>query len=425
MSLAAGSASPPDLPVRVALSVFLPFAAGYFLSYVYRSINAVIAPNLMSGFSLSAADLGLLTSAYFLAFASFQIPLGILLDRFGPRRINASLLVVAAAGALIFASSQAMPGLLLGRVLIGLGVSACLMSSIKVFTLWFPMQRLPAMTGWVFFSGGIGAMAATAPVEVALRLTDWRGLFMLAAGLTLLAAAAVFFVVPERASAGRHETLRQQLRGMSQVFGSIAFWRVAASSALFQAVNMAVQGLWAGPWLADVAGLDRSAVALNLLGLAAATTTGFLFWGLAASKLARFGVTPLVLFKFGAAAFLGVQLLLVLGVTTGASLLWIAFGLSGTSGSLAFSILSQAFPVAMTGRANTALNLVVFLCAFACQWGFGWIVGLWPAAQGGYHPDGYSAAFAMLFVLQLLAFASLMFGARQGSAGGRAPGALS
>src|SRR5882762_4605194 len=266
--------SPPPLAARAALSVFLPFAAAYFLSYVYRSINAVIAPDLTAAFSLSAAQLGLLTSVYFLAFAAFQIPVGILLDRFGPRRTNASLLLAAASGALVFALSHGVPALLAGRALIGLGVSACLMSSIKAFTLWYPLQRLPAMTGWVLFCGGLGAMAATAPVEAALQLTDWRGVFLAMSVLTFAASAAIFWVVPERASAGGNESLREQLRGVARVFGSTAFWRVAAAAPLFQATNMALQGLWAGPWLADVAGLDRDEVAVSLLARAAAATTG-------------------------------------------------------------------------------------------------------------------------------------------------------
>ena len=183
---------------------------------------------------------------------------------------------------------------------------------------------------------------------------------------------------------------------------------------------MALQGLWACPWLADVAGLDRDEVAVSLLALAAATTTGFLSWGVAASRLARRGVTPLALFKFGTAVFLGVQLLLGFGVTSGAPALWVVFGLFGASGSLTFSTLSQAFPVSMTGRANTALNLLVFLAAFACQWAFGAIVNLWPAAPGRYHPEGYSAAFAALLALQLLAYAWLLIGARESNAHGNA-----
>lgn len=410
--MSADAGAQAGLPARTAVSVVLPFAFAYFLSYVYRSINAVISPGLIAGFSLSAAELGLLTSAYFLAFACFQIPVGILLDRFGPRRVNAALFVLAAAGALVFSLSQNFATLLAGRALIGLGVSAGLMSSIKVFTIWFPMERLPAITGRILFVGGLGAMAATVPVEILLGITDWRGVFRIASLLTLAAALALYFVVPERETTRRQETWSEQLGGVGRVFRSAVFWRIAAASAVFQAINMAVQGLWAGPWLMDVAGLDRDAVAGHLLALAAATMIGFLGWGLAAFKLARHGISTLTLFKTGTALFIAVQVLLALGVTTGAGILWAAFGLFGTASSLSFTILSQAFPVSMTGRANTALNLIVFSSAFAFQWLFGAVVGLWPGESGHYHPDGYRAAFALLLVLQLLAFGWLMIGTR-------------
>ena len=395
-------------PAGVALSVFLPFAAAYFLSYLYRSVNAIISPNLVADFGLSAADLGLLTAAYFLAFAAFQIPVGVLLDRFGPRRTNATLLLAAGSGALVFSSADGLSGLIAGRALIGLGVAAGLMSSIKVFTLWFPLSRLPAMNGWILFAGGLGAIGATAPVEALLQFTDWRGVFRIAGVATFAAALAVYFIVPERETAGRHERLSEQLAGVAQVFASPVFWRLAAAPALFQAVNMAVQTLWAGPWLADVAGFGRPAVAVHLLVLGAATMCGFLFWGTAAARLARFGITATALFMVGAALFLLVQLLLSLGVTRGAAALWIGWGFFGTSGSLAFAIISQSFPMALTGRANTALNLLVFLSAFAAQWAFGAVVNLWPLESGGYQPQGYAAAFGLFFLLQLAAFSWML-----------------
>jgi MFS family permease len=404
------------LPARTAAAVVLPFAFAYFLSYVYRSINAVISPDLVAEFGLTPADLGLLTSAYFLAFAACQIPVGILLDRFGPRRVNATLFLAASLGALLFSLGEGFTALVLGRALIGIGVSAGLMSSIKAFTLWFPLERLPAITGRILFVGGLGAMAATLPVELALNVTDWRGVFQVASLLTLVAAVGLFLVVPERTPASdparRRESWTEQLAAVGRVYRAPVFWRVAAGSALFQGINMAVQGLWAGPWLADVAGLDRDTVAGHLLALAAATMIGFLGWGQAAFMLVRRGVPTLRVFQVGTALFLLVQLLLAAGVTAGAGALWIAFGLFGTASSLTFTILSQAFPVAMTGRANTALNLLVFLSAFVFQWLFGAVVGLWPAQAGHYHPDGYRAAFVMLLVVQVAAFLWIAVGAK-------------
>ena len=212
---------------KTALLVFLPFATGYFLSYLFRSVNAVISTDLIDEFGLSASALGLLTSAYFMGFASLQIPVGILLDRVGPRRTNAVLLLFAGTGALVFSMAQGLTGLLVGRTLIGFGVAACLMSSIKAFTLWFPLERLPAMTGRIMFVGGLGAISATVPVEAALQVTDWRGLFQLLAVLTFGAAAVVFFVAPEKRDDRPHETFAGQLRGTASVFVSPLFWRIA------------------------------------------------------------------------------------------------------------------------------------------------------------------------------------------------------
>ncbi|UCH49907.1 MAG: MFS transporter [Betaproteobacteria bacterium] len=389
---------------RTALLVFLPFAAGYFLSYLYRSVNAVISTDLIDEFGLSASALGLLTSAYFLGFASLQIPVGLMLDRIGPRRTNSFLLLLAGSGAVVFSMADGLSGLLLGRALIGFGVAACLMSSIKVFTLWFPLERLPAMTGRMMFVGGLGAISATVPVEAALRVTDWRGLFLVLGVATFAAAALIYLAVPEKPDSRPDENFASQIRGTVGVFVSPLFWKIALGTTLFQSFNMAVQGLWAGPWLVDVAGLGRQAVAFHLLALGVATMCGFLFWGQLAARLARRGIAPMTVLIFASAFYMAVQLLLVAGASDLALLIWIGWGFFGTAGSLAFAILSQEFPVNMTGRATTALNLLVFLTAFASQWVFGVIVNRWPLAGGGYQPGGYAVAFGAFLALQFAGF---------------------
>ena len=148
-------AQPAKEPKMLLVRVFVPFACGYYLSYLYRTVNAVISPDLVRDLGVDANELGLLTSAYFLAFASFQIPLGVLLDRMGPRRVDAGLLAIAGLGALVFAQSDAFAGLVLGRALIGLGVSAALMASMKAFTLWFPLSRFASLNGYLP-TGSIG-----------------------------------------------------------------------------------------------------------------------------------------------------------------------------------------------------------------------------------------------------------------------------
>jgi sugar phosphate permease len=179
------------MKLGVALRVLLPFALGYYMSYVYRAINAVIAPDLVRDVGLDAASLGLLTSMYYLTFAAVQLPLGLVLDRVGPRRTEAALLLFAAAGALIFAIAQSLSGLAIGRGLIGLGVSACLMAGVTAFARWFPRERLAFINGCLFTAGGLGAITATAPVEAALAVTDWRGVFVALAAATLAVAIVI------------------------------------------------------------------------------------------------------------------------------------------------------------------------------------------------------------------------------------------
>lgn len=387
----------------MVLRVFLPFAAGYFLSYLYRTINAVLAPPLASALQLDASDLGLLTSVYFLTFAAFQLPLGVLLDRFSPHKVESLLLILASAGALLFALSAELQDLVMGRALIGLGVSACLMASLKTFVLWFPSPRLPAVNGWVLAAGGLGALTATAPVEWAMEITSWRGVFAGLSVLTLLASLVLYLVVPDRPVAAQTGGLRSQWRGIVEVYTSRVFWRLAPICLLSIAAHMAIQGLWAGPWLKDVAGFERMAVADHLFWMAAGMVAGFLSIGTLAYRLSRLGIPPVAVAIFGIVTFMVLQLVIALGYT-GASLpIWVCFGFFGTAGTLSYAILSQAFPPGLAGRVITALNLLVFIGAFMIQWGLGAVIGLWPGAAGGYTPGGYGAAFGLVVVLQLVA----------------------
>ena len=295
------------------LRVFVPFAAGYFLSYLYRVVNAVIAPDLVGDLGIGPSALGLLTATYFISFASSQLPLGVLLDRFGPRRMEAFLLLFAGLGAYLFSRSGSLAGLVVARAFIGFGVSACLMAAFKAYTLWFPKERWPLVNGFQMAAGGLGALAATAPVEAALQVTDWRGVFMVLAVLTLLVAVAVYTVVPEKPSSGAGESFKHQLQGVKTVFTSLEFWRAAPLTTLSQASFLSIQGLWAGPWLKDVAGLDRMAVANVLLWIAVAMIAGFILLGSLAERLSRSGISVLTTAVTGMGLFMGVQVLVLAG----------------------------------------------------------------------------------------------------------------
>jgi predicted MFS family arabinose efflux permease len=385
------------------LRVFIPFAVGYFFSYLYRVVNAVIAPNLVADLGLGPDDLGLLTATYFLTFAAFQLPLGVLLDRFGSRKTEAFLLLFAAAGALVFARAESLLGLIVGRALIGFGVSACLMAAFTAFVVWFSKERLPLINGIQVAVGGMGALTGTMPVEAALQIIDWRMVFTLLAVLTLGVAVAIFFIVPERRAEGSGPTLKEQVRGIGTVYKSPVFWRIAPWSVTSQATFMAIQTLWAGPWLRDVAGYDRMAMAQGLLLIAAAMVAGFALIGALATRLSRSGIKPLHVSVCGMGSFMVIQGLIILHITSLTLPLWILFGFFGASGVLNYAVLSQSFPGHLAGRVNTGLNVIVFVVTFGGQWGIGEIINLWPVLPDGrYAPAGYQGGFGLMLGLQVL-----------------------
>lgn len=403
---------PDSQPLRVVIArVFLPFALGYFLSYLYRSVNAVISPYLHHDVGLTASDLGLLTSAYFLAFAAAQLPIGLALDRMGPRMVEGVLLIFAAIGAALFAVGESVSALVVGRALIGLGVAACLMAALKAMTQWFPLDKLPLVNGIVVASGGVGALAATSPTEWAVEVIGWRGVFLVLAGATVAAAVIIMTVVPNRnrVSSTPEESLPQALAKLGVIFKSRAFWRVAPAVAMNQGGFMAIQGLWAGPWLRDVAGLSKGDAATILLFIAVAMVGGQIGIGLIAERLGRLGVSTLTVVAVCMAGFIGTEVLIAVGWTGAPLPLWMAFGFLGTVGILCYAVLSRQFSPALAGRSNTSVNLTMFIAAFAFQWSMGAIIDLWDAdATGRYPVEAYGAAIGVVVVLQFVAWVWLI-----------------
>ena len=423
MSAAPGAGPLPSGPppgalpgtLKVVITVLAPFAGGYFLSYLFRSVNAVAAPDLVEDIGLDAADLGLLTAVYFLAFAAAQLPLGLLLDRFGPRRVQSCLLLSAALGALVFATGQSREVLMLGRAMIGLGVAGGLMASFKAIVLWMPKERIPLVNGCFMACGGIGAMSATAPVEAVLQIADWRQLFLGLAAMTSVVSAAIFLVVPERGGTARPESLAEQVRVLKRIFGHRLFWRLAPLNCAVGASALALQGLWAGPWLRDVAGLDRVEVVDHLFVLTGAMTLGMLMTGVLAELGRRVGLAPLTVMGLGVGAFLVSEVAILLEASAPAYLLWALFGLFSNMNVLVYAALSQYFPASYSGRSNTGLNVLLFSAAFAAQYAIGAVIDLWPTdAQGGYAPESYQAAFGMALGAQVLAFLWFLWAGRRG-----------
>jgi predicted MFS family arabinose efflux permease len=405
--------------MTLLLRIFPAYAAGYFLSYLLRNANAVIAPELMRELGLSPAELGLLTSAYLLGFGAFQLPLGILLDRYGPRRVNAGLLLVSAAGSALFGLGHGLPQLAFARAAIGIGASACLMAAFKAFSLWFPVDRLPSLNAAVMVAGSLGALAATTPLSMAVPLLGWRGVFLLLGGLSLATALGVL-TTPERTTTRTGETLGQQLAALRGIGRSRVFWRYAPPTALFIGGFLALQGLWAVPWLMHAGGRTRDEAALHLLLTTVAMALGFLLVALFIGALQRRGVRPEQVLVAGMAVGLVVMLGMVLGVGQ-SHLLWFVLGLSFSAANLVYALLTSRFPPELAGRASTALNLGTFSGAFLVQWGYG--VALEALTGRGWTPaDAHRAVLGALLLLQAASFVWFLRGGRDRGAVRRTAG---
>lgn len=399
------SATLPRHPaaLRPVALVFLPFAAGYYLSYLFRTINALIATRLMSDLGLNAADLGVLTSVFFLSFAAIQLPLGMMLDRYGPRRVQIALLPIAALGAAVFAVADNFAVLVISRALIGVGVAGSLMSGLKAIVLWFPRDRIPLANGCFVMLGALGAVTATAPAESLLQSIGWRGLFEVLAALSAMCALLIYLFVPDTALQNCALKNTQKLGSLRSVFGDARFWRFAPLSATCIGSAWALHGLWAAPWLKDVAGLDQSAIMQHLFVMAMVACGGALFLGFGADRFGHGRGRTETILVMAAVLFIAAQLALALGWPIPTALTWAIVAGFGAATVLSFAILAEHFPGEIAGRANAALNLLHVGGAFVLQSGIGIVIEQWTPEGGRYPTVAYQTAFAFIIALQIVA----------------------
>lgn len=395
------------------LRIYACFASAYLLSYLYRNVNAVISPELTANLGVSASSLGLLTSAYFVAFAAMQLPAGMLLDRYGPRRVEPALLAIAGCGALAFATSDGLSGLTLARALIGAGVSVCLMAPLKAIATWYTAERQASLAGWMMVAGGVGALFATEPVAAALTLLSWRGVFVVLAGLTFAAAAAIFFAVPDTPAHPDAAGWSAQWGGVRAVFRSPRFWWLCPLAAVVTGSFMAIQGLWSVPWLIEVDGYTRDVAAKHLLVMGLATLGGYLALGLLATRLERLGLTARHLFGIGFGLNVAALALITTRALPFTYLLWALYGLGSTVNVLGFAVLNAGFARVLTGRVNTALNLMMFAGSFSAQWGIGLLVDAARVALGTGTAGGLKLAFALVLGADVVTYAWFLLGWRR------------
>jgi predicted MFS family arabinose efflux permease len=397
----------PAPSVGLMFMALAPFAFGYLFSYLYRGANAVVAGDLVAELGLSPAELGLLTAAYLGAFAAFQLPLGVLLDRYGPRRVQAALVALGACGALLFAFGRDTLTLTIARGIIGIAFSGGLMSCFKAVVIWVSEPRRALANACLMSMGGVGLLISTTPLELAARSYGWRWTFMALAAVTLVAAAFIFFVVPERqgVSAGT-EPLSRQIRQIGRIYRDRVFLALAPFVALTSGTHIALQTLWAGPWLRDVVGLDRLGVANSLFIMATGFVASILLAGVITDALVRRGYSLLTAMLLFQVTFMATQVGLLCNPTDPwiAIALWSLFCMTGHASVVSFPWLSRYFGAGLSGRSNSAANLLMFLWAFLVQYGAGAIIGWFPVPEPGrYAPVAYQVAIGTFLSCQVLA----------------------
>jgi predicted MFS family arabinose efflux permease len=405
-----------EQPSRRLISLALfPFACGYFSSQLLRAVNAVIAPDLVRDFAIGPAELGFLTSTYLLTFSLFQLPLGVLLDRYGARRVQTMLLAFAAAGCLAFSAATNFPSLVVARAVIGLGFSAGLMASYKSTSQWVSMERRSLANASIMSMGALGIVVSTEPTSWLVAALGWRGAFLCFATFIAAAACFIFFAVPEKPTAAAPAPFRTQWQEMWKILKLPLFWRVAPVLGITAGLPIAYQTLWAGPWFRDVAGQNPSEVARSLFWVAVAFMVGSLTLGFVADRLQRRGIGPMQTLNGLLLLHTGAQILLVVASPKVAFVGWLILGAIGQSAILAFPWFAKEVGEDLSGRANATINFAMFITAFAAQFVVGYIISYFPPVQTGYNPAGYAWAFGLFLLLQIFAIAWYFYTMRQRS----------
>ena len=355
--------------------IFLVFAFAFFISNLLRSIIATLSPILTSEFNLTAGNLGLLAGGYFLGFTCMQIPLGFLLDKHGPKKIVSSFLIIAIVGTASFALAQNFASLLISRVFIGIGVSACMMGPLTGYRIWFADEYQQRANSWMLMVANIGFVFSTLPVQILLPIIGWRWIFV---GITFLIIISIVFILLFIPSWDhKFEKDENKPEGKLSDIWSNKFFKSAIPLGFFNYGGMyAIQTLWAGPWMVRVTGYSPLESAIGLFWINFIALIGFFVWGYILPKISKYGLNSFKLMKFGLPiSYLVFLSIIIIGSKAGAFLLTI-YILTSIVLTLSQPAVALSFPKHLAGKSLTSFNFVIFLGTFTMQWGMGLIIDL-------------------------------------------------
>ncbi len=397
---------------RAPAVVFLAFAFSYFFSALLRAITATLAPVFSAELGLQAADLGLLAGAFFFGFAATQLPLGRALDRVGPRRTLLVMMSLAVLGCCAFALAPNRTALVVARALIGAGLGACLMAALTSFRQHYTPPAQQRANAWMLMTGSFGMVASTVPVQWLLPHLGWRGLFWALAAMLLLAMAGLAWLVPRDPPRAAAAASAPPEGGYANIVGHPLFRSLAPLAFVTYGGLIALQTLWAGPWLTRVCGWTADEAARGLLGINLAMLFTFMLWGTVMPRLVQAGVSALRLMRWGLAASLVLLVVILLLGASATALHWAAWCVLTSFITLSQPVVGAAFPLHQAGRALSAFNLIIFSGVFCIQWGLGLLIDALRAGGLG-DEAAFRWAFAAFAVCSAAAYAWFVLDGRR------------
>ena len=394
------------LPIKKAALIFFVFACGYFISALLRAITATLSPLLTSEFNLNAGDLGLLAGGYFLGFASMQIPLGYLLDKHGPKKVVSSFLLIAIIGTTAFALAQSFSGLLISRILIGVGVSACLMGPLTGYRIWFADEYQQRANAWMLMVLSMGFVFSTLPVQILLPVIGWRWIFGSVAIIIFLIIILTLLFIP--AWKTENNNREKEAGSLSDIWKN-KFFRSTIPLGLFNYGGIvAVQTLWAGPWMVRVAGYTPLESATGLFWINVTMLFAFFAFGYILPKITKLGIESMKLMKLGLPiSYLSLLVIIILGENAGA-LHFTIYILTSIFLTLTQPAVALSFPTSLAGKSLTSFNLLIFVGTFVMQWGIGLIIDFCQFL-GREEVQSFKISFTVYLIICILSYLYFIF----------------
>ncbi len=388
--------------INKSILIFSVFAFGFFISNLLRSITATLTPALSTEFNLSAANLGLLAGGYFLGFSLMQIPTGMLLDRFGPKKVIGYLLIIALIGTISFAFAKSFAGLLISRIFIGVGVAACLMGPLTGYRVWFEEKYQQRANSWMLMVANFGFVASTLPVQILLPIIGWRSIFLIIASLILISIILISILIPSWETK-RDEDQNNNLQNLSYIWKNKFFISLVPLAFFNYGGVQAIQTLWAGPWMLNVTGYDAIQSATGLFWINVTMLFSFLIWGYFLPKLSSQGIDSMKIVKFTLpVSYLILFLIIIMGDKAGATMFTL-YILSSIVISLTQPAIALNFPTKLAGKSLTSFNVFLFSGTFFVQWIIGLIIDF-SRNLGATITMSYQISFSIFLFLCILSY---------------------